>query len=503
MPLLVSAARANLVLGPIGLVLAVVTSALVARWLGPHTFADYATLLAALWWLTLLAESGCNVGLQRYLADAASAHARLRLYDVLQLRRWCLVSALTVAVVVLGPMWAARAQLPAVLWGPVTFGLVGVLAGIILHAQLAASGLLATFHHARAMTVANSMSVLRAAALGAVCIYFTEPIALVVALLAVALTEAALLHWSVVQVFRRERSPLPTGMANAAQRHGLVAIVDKCSTALTGSQLLLLVLAGYHERVDLAVFAIAADTMQRALAVIYMPISNLVLPMLNDSRRDPARFIRQVERLSGVVILVTAFALAILAAAIPAGLPLLFGDAYTGAVPIALLWAFPLFVEAAARMIWGASLLTLDHHSWLMKFNVLFGLLSAVLVVLIVRADITTIVVAVGLLRLVMVGVLLAKGAKLGLLPAPVFPLRITSAAAAALALSWGAQMALPDALPIWRLLLGLGVFATFTGALLHLIPLIPERSYKVFLQLAGRHGSLLSRMIPQYWTPP
>ena len=162
MSLLVSAARANLVLGPIGLVLAVATSVLIARWLGPHTFADYATLLAVLWWLTLLGESGCNVGLQRYLAEAASAHARLRFYWVLQLRRWCVVAALTVAVMVLGPVWAARAQLPAALWGPVTFGLIGVLAGIILHAQLAASGLLATFNHARAMTVANSMSVLRA-----------------------------------------------------------------------------------------------------------------------------------------------------------------------------------------------------------------------------------------------------------------------------------------------------------------------------------------------------
>ena len=170
MSLVVSAARANLVLGPIGFLLAVATSVLIARWLGPHTFADYATLLAVLWLLTLLGECGCNVGFQRYLAEAAGACARLRFYWVLQLRRWCVASALTVAVVVLGPVWAARAELPAALWGPVTFGLVGVLAGLTLHSQLAASGLLATFNHARAMTVANSMSVFRAAALG-VCLY--------------------------------------------------------------------------------------------------------------------------------------------------------------------------------------------------------------------------------------------------------------------------------------------------------------------------------------------
>ncbi len=223
-------------------------------------------------------------------------------------------------------------------------------------------------------------------------------------------------------------------------------------------------MAGYQERVELAVFAVAADSMQRALGIIYLPISNLVLPMLNDSRRDPARFIRQVERLGEVVIMVTAFAVAVLAAAIPAGClcclamltPALFQSRCCG--------CFPLFVEAATRMILGASLLTLDHHSWLMKFNLAFGLLSAVLVVVIARADIATIVAAVGVLRLAMVGVLLAKGAKLGLLPAPVFPLRITSAAAAALLLSWGAQLALSEALPIWRLLLGLGVFAIFTG---------------------------------------
>jgi O-antigen/teichoic acid export membrane protein len=502
MSLLVSAARANLVLGPTGFVLAVAASVLVARWLGPHTFADYATLLATLWWLTLLAESGCNVGLQRYLAEAATAHARLRLYYVLQLRRWCVVLALTVAVMALGPVWATWAELPAALWGSVTFGLIGVLSGVTLHAQLATSSLLATFNHAPVMTIANGMTVLRAAALCGICVYFREPVALVIALLTVAVAEAILLHLYAVRIFGVERSELPSGMASAAQRHGFVSIVDKCSTALTGSQLLLLALAGYQGRVELAMFAVATDSVQRALAVIYLPISNLVFPMLNDSRNDSIRFIRQIERLGGVVILVTVFAVALLAVVIPAGLPLLFGNAYTGAVPIALLWALPLFVEAAARMIWGASLLTLDHHGWLMKFNALFGLLSAGVVFAVVRADIITIVVVIGVLRLVMVGTLLTKAASLGLLPASAFPLRIVAVAAAALTLSWGVQMGLSDMLPIWRLSLGLAAFIAFTGALLHTMPLIPERSYEVFLQLAGRHGPLLARVIPRHWTP-
>jgi O-antigen/teichoic acid export membrane protein len=249
-------------------------------------------------------------------------------------------------------------------------------------------------------------------------------------------------------------------------------------------------------------FAAATEALQRALSVIYLPISNLVLPIMNDSRGDRGRFIRQIERLGGVVMLVTTFAVAALAAAIPAGLPLLLGEAYAGAVPIALLWVAPLFIEAAARMVWGTALLTLDQYRWLTRFNLVSGLISGLLIFFIVHADLSTIVLIIGLLRLVMVGVLIVKAASLDLVPTTAFPLRIVAVAAAALALSWGVQMALSDLLPLWRLLLGLAAFAAVIGALLHTMPLIPERSYEVFLQLAGRHGPLLARLIPRPWAP-
>ncbi len=127
------------VLAPMGFLLAVASSVLIARWLGPHTFADYATLLAVLWLLTLLAESGCNVGLQRYLAEAGGrACARRRFYGALQLRRWCVVGIDRRGDGARPGLGGASAVAPA-LWGPVTFGLIAFLAGLTLHSQLAAS----------------------------------------------------------------------------------------------------------------------------------------------------------------------------------------------------------------------------------------------------------------------------------------------------------------------------------------------------------------------------
>ncbi|MPZ57890.1 MAG: oligosaccharide flippase family protein [Rhizobiales bacterium] len=496
---MLNAARANVVLGPIGAVLAATTSVLVARWLGPDTYADYAMLLAVLAWLLLLGEAGCNFGLQRYLADAGQVHARRRLYDVLQWRRWGVVLVLVVAVSALGPVWAASLGLPSERWDRLTFGMVGVLAGVTLHAQLATSCLLAGFDHLRAMTTANVMTILRAAALGSVCVYFREPVALVAALLAAACIEAALLHVWAVRELHSERSPLPPGMANAAQRHGLVGLIDKITTAFTAAPFLLLVLAAFHGRAELAMFAVATDVLQRVLAVVFLPISNLVIPMLNDSRGDRERFVRQVERLGGLVTLVAAFAVAGLAAAIPAGFPLLFGAPYAGAVPIALMWLAPLFIEASIRMIWGHALLALDHRRWLLGFNVVAGISALLVVAAVAKADVLVAVAIVGTVRLAMAGGILVRAAHFGLLPAESRPLRVVAAAMVALTLSWLAQSAAADAPPLLRLSLGLGIFAATIAAALHLLPLLPKRSHEVLRQLAGRHGPLFLRLVPRY----
>jgi O-antigen/teichoic acid export membrane protein len=270
---------------------------------------------------------------------------------------------------------------------------------------------------------------------------------------------------------------------------------------LTGSSFLILALASFHGRAELAVFAIATDMLQKLLAILLLPITNLVLPMLNDSRNDRERFVRQIERLGGGVVIISALAAGGLAAGIPAGLPLLFGNAYAGAVPIALLWLAPTFIEAVTRMIWGAALLTLDQRRWLLWFNVASGALSLLVVFSVAQAELLVVVIVIGLFRVTMSAVVLMRAAKCGLLPAGSRPLRIAMVAATALALSCIGQFALAEAAPLLRLVVGLGIYGITIAAALHFLPLIPDRSYDALRLLAGRYGPLFARLVPRYQT--
>ena len=89
----------------------------------------------------------------------------------------------------------------------------------------------------------------------------------------------------------------------------------------------------------------------------------------------------------GSVPTFTCWSAAALAAAIPAGLPLLLGQSYAAAVPIALLWIAPLFIEAAIRMVWGQVLLAQDQRGWLVGFNLVTGAISLAVIAAVVRMD--------------------------------------------------------------------------------------------------------------------
>jgi hypothetical protein len=97
--------------------------------------------------------------------------------------------------------------------------------------------------------------------------------------------------------------------------------------------------------------------------------------------------------------------------------------------------------------------------------------------------------------------VILARAAKLGLLPAASRPLRIVVAAIVALALSWLVQFSLMQTSPLVQLSAGLAMFAVTIAAAVHLLPLIPERSHEVLGQIAGRYAPVFVRLVPRYWT--
>ncbi len=498
MPTVLSAVRANILLVPLGTVVAAIASVLVARMLRPETFADYATLMALVAWLLLLAEGGCNVGLGRFLNEAQSTSARGTLYRTLQHRRWVLALLLASSLIWLGPIWTRAIGLSEARWQSITFVLVGLLAAVMLHGQLASSVLLATFRHRRVQLTSQSMTIARALTLATLAGTLREPAALVAALLVLAAVEAWILHWLTTAHVGRERNALPRGMANAAQKHGLVALFDKLTTALSAGPFLLLVLAGTHGRSELAMLAIATDLLQKALSVIGLPLSNIVIPALNDSRNDIERFRLQVSRLGGSMVVLFAIAVGGIAVALPAGLPMLLGASYEPAVTIAMIWLLPLFLEAGVRMIWGAALVVLDQYRWLMSFNLAYGATSLIVVFVAREAELNTLLLCLGFLRLCMSMVLLYRAMQLNLLPPESRPSRVMVVAAGSCMLSLIAQGFIDFfSLPVFTLVTGIGIYVMLILASLQWLYLIPRPSYDALYQIAGKYKALLMRIIP------
>ncbi|MDP1927111.1 MAG: oligosaccharide flippase family protein [Thiobacillus sp.] len=497
MPTVLRAARANLLLAPVGTLLAVFSSILVARWLGPGTYADYATLMALMAWLLLLAESGCNAGLGRFLGEAGVRNARGSLYLSLQYRRWTISLILTLSLIWLGPMWARSVSLSEAHWQPFSFVMVGLLAAVMLHGQLASSAMLTAFRHKRVLLTNQLMTFARALVLVLLAGTLREPLVLVAALLSLAIVEALILHRAAAAQIGHERGRLPRDMVNAAQKHGLVALVDKMTTALSAGPFLLLVLAGAHGRGELAMLAIATDLLQKALSVIGLPLSNIVMPMLNESRSDAERFRRQVARLGGLMVVLFAVATGGILTVLPVGLPLLLGPSYNLAVPIAMIWLLPVFFESGVRMVWGAALVALDQYRWLMRFNLVYGVASLLVIFVSRDSDLMTLLWLLGMLRFFMSLVLLGRAAQLTLLPPESRPLRVIVVAGAACVLSLGVQTLLDPVPLIFRLLAGIGVYLLAVLASLRWLSLIPEPSHDALYQIAGKYKGLLMRIIP------
>lgn len=497
MPTVLRAARANLLLAPVGTVLAVITSILIARWLGPETYADYATLMALVAWLLILAESGCNAGIGRFLGEAGVLNARGRLYLALQYRRWTIALILAILLIWLGPVWAKSAGLSEERWQPFSFVMVGLLAAVMLHGQLASSAMLTAFRHKRVLITNQLMTIARALVLVLLAGTLHEPVVLVAALLSLAIVEAWILHRAAAAQIGHERGRLPLDMANAAQKHGLVALFDKLTTALSAGPFLLLVLAGVHGRGELAMLAIATDLLQKALSVIGLPLSNIVMPMLNESRSDVERFRRQVARLGGLMIVLFAFAAGGIMTVLPLGLPLLLGPSYNPAVPIAMIWLLPVFFESGVRMIWGAALIALDQYRWLMRFNLIYGVASLLVIFVARDWDLLTLLWLLGALRFFMSLALLGRAAQLALLPPESRPIRAMVVAGAACVLSLGVQTLLDPVPSTFQLLAGIGVYVLVVLASLRWLTLIPGPSYEALCQIAGKHKGLLMRIIP------
>ncbi len=494
---LIRAGRFNLLLTPVGALVAVTSTALLARFLGPATFADYATTIGIVAWLVLLAESGYNSGLSHALSTAGLVNARRSLYRSLQMRRWAIALVLGLSLTLLGPTWAQVAGLSAAHWSPLHFFLLSLLAAITLHGQLANYALLTEFAHGRVLSTNLVMSIIRALSLALVASFGGEITNLLMVLILVASVEALTLHMAAVVQFKEECNPLPSGLVNHAQNHGLVSLLDKVTATLLLGPTLLIALSGAHSRVELGLLAIATETLQRALSITGSPLSNITTPILNNSRDKSLQFREQLTRIGGLMTILFSFITGLLVVTIPLAFPLLFGGSYASAVSIAIIWAVPLFFEAGVRMVWGSALLALKQYRWLIRFNITYGL-SALIVIFMGRyINLITLLIWIGLVRLFMTAILLHRAIRLDLAPHDSRPVRVIATTAVAIAISAAFQQLGLVRSPFLSLLSLIFIYCLSTIVIMRLFKILPTPSYDAICKVLGKYSGFFRLIVP------
>ena len=98
----------------------------------------------------------------------------------------------------------------------------------------------------------------------------------------------------------------------------------------------------------------------------------------------------------------------------PAGVPLVFGEAYAEAASMAVIWVFGLlFLEAAARMVWRGAVAN-SAYRWLMTSTWLLGALTLAIMATLASAELSNWSIALSLLRIGFVGAILLGAAQRG-----------------------------------------------------------------------------------------
>jgi len=416
-----SAARANLVFGVTNLALSAVASIVVARLLQPVAYADYATMLAIVSWCLLITEAGGNTGFARYLKEAGAHGARGSLHRAFLRYRWRLAPIVMAFLLLAGPLWVRHAGLAASNWPVAVFAILSLIVVANLQGLLGYYGLISTFHHARALSIAQITAILKALALILAALLMPVPVVLASSILAVSLITAWWYHLETSHLIGEEQGPLAPGLVNAAHRHGWVAVLDKLTPAIGNAPFLLIVLAGQYARPELALLAVATEFLQKALTVANLPMANMVMPYLH-RWQNTDQFVMATRRTGamGLLVMLPLFGATLVFA--PHGLPLLFGERYVEATTIVLWMTLPMFVEAWCRMVWGFSLLTNGCYKMVVSLNIAQGFLALIVLVVTFRHGILTIVIGQAAVQLTASAVLLFMAWREGLFNSKVFP---------------------------------------------------------------------------------
>lgn len=494
----ISAIRANLIFGPISLILSLVASIAIARQLGPESFADYATILAFVSWGLLLFEAGGNTGFARFLNEAGRSRARLTLYNSLLLWRRILGLLVIVTLAIIGPYWVTGTGLSSDRWSITLFILIGLLVALGLQSQLAYYGLLGSFAHRKLLFYNQLFTILRAAGICLMVLFVTKsPIALATVLLAVACLETIVFNRQAMRIFVKEHEPLKTGMFLATLRHGLVAVFDKITTSMGGGAFLLIVLAGYYDRSELAMLGVATDLLQKSLLIPGFLVSNLVMPLLNVRRDRPKEYLTTVARLVTISSLLFFSVLGGVVLSLPLGLPLLYGEAYREAVILGMWFVVPLFFEAWVRMTAGSALLTLDRYRMIIGLNIATLFFVVVSLVFTYDLGLTLIVIMQGVVRIIMSVMILIFSSSSGLFRLAWLPWRALALVCLAYIIGYSAATLIYLVThPIIQISIALLTYVAILLGFMRWVLELDREFVEAIQRLAGRHSAQVKRFV-------
>lgn len=458
---LTDVARANVALGFSAFLISFLSTVLVVRVLGPVLYADYASLLAMISLGLLLAEAGGNTGFMRYLPEAGRLGSRGILYVTLLHRRWGVALIVVVLLIICGPLWVQWSGLSPDSWNRTVFLMVGLVVAAGLSGQLANYGLLGTFHHRSALAITQIINFAKASfvVMAALWVPTVTVLALVLAVLAVV--EAAWFHGRLWPLIRHECNALPADMSRNSQRHGFVTAFDKITSAVGNGPFLLLALAAFHSRFDLALLAVAADMVQKTLFLAGLPAGNMILPYLNQASGHNGAFVdatRKVVKISAFLFL---FGVGAVYVFIPSGLPLLFGESFAASSSIALVIALPLFLESWARFALLSALTTLRRYRQVIGINAVQAMLALAALALTYDRELVIVVIGQGLVKIVATGLLMWTARRYALFSMALIPSTLVATAVGAAAAGVALQYWLAgEVLGRWTFVFGLAAYA-------------------------------------------
>ncbi|MEW6616662.1 MAG: hypothetical protein AB1401_14500 [Thermodesulfobacteriota bacterium] len=493
---IIYAARTNAILGPMGVLVSLFGMVIVVRTLEPALYTEYVTFLALVTWLRLFGEAGGSIGFMRYLKSAEQTQSRGTFY-LSVIGRYCFVGIVMVfALQYFGPLWAKWAGLSLVTWNPTVFIAVSLIVFVNLSGIIAYYGLLGTFNHEVALLSSHVFTILRTLSIAVVALFMPTLIALSVVLVLVSMVENVWYHIKAWSIFKSERSPLPKGIVMSSNNHGLVTVFDKVTSAMGGGSFLLLILAPVYGRHELAFLAVANDVIQKALSIAGLPMSNMILPYLNNSLSNDEAFdaaAGKVTKLSMLLFLPVVGAVLIF---VPSGLPLLFGDIYRDAIPLALLILIPAFFDSWVRFVLVSSLITKGKYGQIIILNTVQAILAILAIYVTYKLGLIAIVIAQGLVKLVTGFGVIGLAYRAGIFSFDLIPqglMRSTIFAVASGICIW----LLTKHLGYWSVFFQIGSYSLSLLLALKLWLQLDKTMYELLYKLLGKMSPLLRFLLP------